>query len=360
MNNESYSGKAHGYRYESNDSLDTGGSFKKSPDEIVYKWTPSKQAKKLKLYKSMQYLAVSILAMLLSIFLMTFPSDFESEILQRIWGSFDYKTLFAVTGLGIGAVLFVVLQYQMFVNQKPLPSSFVDIDERASSSKIDQRLSELRQEFLQFKASRESGANNTQEEVAVDVPKAEFHQSSAIEYYINGLTKSLDMHIETSDKKASKLLDTGTMYLRRGIYFYVASIFVWQLVAHIWGVNKPLIYGVISCSLTFLVVEFLAAWFLRQYRSFIDSSVQFMKAKSVFDRYMLSYYAIKEFSVEGAEGMAESKIQILKVLAEEIKWPEALNSKSGNMNHMVEMFESLSGLLDKVKKVSSKNDQTIT
>lgn len=85
-----------------------------------------------------------------------------------------------------------------------------------------------------------------------------------------------------------------------------------------------------------------------------------MKAKSVFDRYMLSYYAIKEFSVEGAEGMAESKIQILKVLAEEIKWPEALNSKSGDMNHMVEMFESLSGLLDKVKKVSTKNDQTVT
>lgn len=358
MNNESHSGNAHGYRYQPNDPLDTEGSFFKNPDEVVYKWTPSKQTKKLKLYKSVQYLTATILAIFLSIFLITFPSDYEPNIPQRILGSFDYKTLVVLTGLGIGAILFVVLQYQMFVNHKPLPSSFLDIDERASSSKIDLKLSELRQGFLQFKASRDSGANNTQEGVAVDIPKAEPHKSSAIEHYINRLTKSLDMHIETSDKKASKLLDTGTMYLRRGIYFYVASIFAWQLIAHIWGVSKPLIYGVISCSLTFLVVEFLAAWFLRQYRSFIDSSVQFMKAKSVFDRYMLSYYAIKEFSVEGAEGMAESKIQILKVLAEEIKWPEA--SKPSDMNHMIEMFESLSGLLDKVKQVSTKNYQAVT
>ncbi|UPU92275.1 hypothetical protein M0766_26440 [Pseudomonas putida] len=238
MNNESHSGNAHGYRYQPTDSSDAEGSFFKQPDEIVYKWAPSKQAKKLKLYKSMQYLIATIFAVFLSIFLIAFPSDVESDILQRIFSSFDYKTLVVVTGLGIGAVLFVVLQYQMFVNDKPLPSSFVDIDERASSSKIDLRLSELRQEFLQFKASRDSGANNTQEEVAIDVPKAEFHESSAIECYINRLTKSLDMHIETSDKKASKLLDTGTMYLRRGIYFYVASIFVWQLVAHIWGLTS--------------------------------------------------------------------------------------------------------------------------
>ena len=360
MSNGYHNGNAHGFGHRPKDSLDAEGSFLKSSDEVIYKWTPSKRARKLKLYTSMQYLFATVIGVFLSIFLIAFPSDFESDILQRMWGSFDYKALVVATGLGAGAVLFAVLQYQMFVNKQPLSSSFVDIDERASSSKIDSRLSELRQEFLQFKASRDSGVNKTQEEAVVDVPKAEFHQSSAVEYYIHGLTKSLDMHIETSDKKASKLLDTGTMYLRRGIYFYVASIFVWQLVAHIWGVNKPLIYGVISCSLTFLVVEFLAAWFLRQYRSFIDSSVQFMKVKSVFDRYMLSYYAIKEFSVEGAEGMAESKIQILKVLAEEIKWPEALNSKSGDMNHMVEMFESLSGILDRVKKVSTKNDQAGT
>lgn len=356
MNNGYHSGNVHGSGYKPKDPLEAEGSFLKDSDNVVYKWTLSNRAKNRKFYRGIQYVLATVIAMLLSIFLITFPSDFESDILQKMWNLFDYKTLVVVTGLGVGAVLFVVLQYQMFVNQQPLSSSFVDIDERASSSKIDSRMTELRQEILQFKASRGSGANNTHEDAIVDFPKAEFHQSSAIESYIHGLTKSLEVHIETSDKKASKLLDTGTLYLRRGIYFYVASIFVWQLIAHIWGVNKQLIYGVISCSLTFLVVEFLAAWFLRQYRSFIDSSVQFMKVKSVFDRYMLSYYAVKEFSGEGVDGMAESKIQILKVLAEEIKWPEALNSKSSDMNHMVEMFESLAGILDKVKKVSTKND----
>jgi hypothetical protein len=82
-----------------------------------------------------------------------------------------------------------------------------------------------------------------------------------------------------------------------------------------------------------------------------------MRVKSVFDRYLLSYYAIKEFAVEGVEGSSESKAQILKVLAEEIKWPEPLNSKAGDMNHMVQMFESLAGVLDKVKKGPTKNEQ---
>ncbi|SFA81802.1 hypothetical protein [Pseudomonas sp. NFPP24] len=323
------------------------------PDNLNVEATTGINVSKAEFVRKMQLVVVAMVAGCLTLFLLLFPSDIESDILIRLLSNIDYKVFGVASILAVGFILFVVLQFQEYFSDRPLSSSFVDIDERASSNRVEAQISELRYEVQKIKAGQDNSVVSKRDDVE---SKAELHEFSAIEYYIHRLIKSLDKHIETSEKKASKLLDTGTLYLRRGIYFYVASIFLWQIIAHVWGVDKPLIYGVISCSLTFLVVEFLAAWFLKQYRSFIDSSIQFMKVRSVFDRYLLSYYAIKEFSIDEPEGNVESKAQILKVLAEEVKWPEALNSKSGDMNHMVQMFHSLSEILDKVKKISTKSE----
>ncbi|QLG94928.1 hypothetical protein HZF02_24635 [Pseudomonas yamanorum] len=327
-------------------------------DSTAYKSAPGVRVVKPEVKRNTNLALLMLVTACVTLFLILFPSDLDTDVLRKIFSRVDFKVFGVLLILSAGFVLFIVLQFQEYISGQATSSSFVDIDERASSNRIDAQISELRYEFLQFKATIDNDSVQTLDEAKVDENKVEVHEFSAIEYYIHRLIKSLDKHIETSEKKASKLLDTGALYLRRGIYFYVASIFVWQIVAHVWGVDKPLIYGVVSCSLTFLVVEFLAAWFLKQYRSFIDSSIQFMNVRSVFDRYLLSYYAIKEFSVDGSEGHAESKAQILRVLAEEIKWPEALNSKAGDMNHMVQMFESLAGILDKVKKSPSKSEQT--
>lgn len=357
MSNKHYNGDSQDFK-----DIPEGGPKPDNPNieatgSTPYKSAPGLRVVKRELVRTTHLALVMTVAACVTLFLLLFPSDIETDVLRRVFSGVEFKTVGVLLILAAGFVLFVFLQFQEYVSGQPAPSSFVDIDERASSNRIDAQVSELRYEFQQFKAAIDKEANQSLDE-AKDETKVELHEFSAIEYYIHRLIKSLDKHIETSEKKASKLLDTGTLYLRRGIYFYVASILVWQIVAHAWGVDKPLIYGVVSCSLTFLVVEFLAAWFLKQYRSFIDSSIQFMNVRSVFDRYLLSYYAIKEFSVEGSEGHAESKAQILRVLAEEIKWPEALNSKAGDMNHMVQMFESLAGILDKVKKAPSKSEQT--
>ncbi|MBC2381717.1 hypothetical protein HF257_10875 [Pseudomonas sp. WS 5106] len=323
-------------------------------EELSNKAVPDSRNSRADFVRKSQLIIASAVAACLTLFLLLFPSDIESDVLRRLLSGIDFKAIVVISILAVGFVLFVVSQFQEYLFKSEVTSTFVDIDERASLSKVEAQISELRFEILQVKAGQDSGAENQREDAD---SKVELHEFSAIEYYIHRSIKSLDKHIETSEKKASKLLDTGTMYLRRGIYFYVSSILVWQVVAHVWGVDKPLIYGVVSCSLTFLVVEFLAAWFLKQYRSFIDSSIQFMRVRSVFDRYLLSYYAVKEFSVGGVEGNVESKAQVLKVLAEEIKWPEAINSKAGDVNHMVQMFESLAGILEKVKKAPTKNEQ---
>lgn len=305
----------------------------------------------------LSFIGVLLFAISLSLFLLMFPSNDDIELFNRFFPDLDFKATAVIVGLGGGLVLAAVLQYEAFMDGRKSPLSFVEIDERASSRRLEFKIMELERQLKQLRAVK---SNETSPEKSAPVAESssdEVFEFSAIEHYIGRLTKSLDRHIELSEIKASKLLDTGTSYLRRGIYAYVISIGVWQVVAYYRGVDSSLIYGVISCSLAFLVVEFLAAWFLKQYRNFIDSSVQFMRVKSVFDRYMLSYYAVKEFSVDGAEGVAEAKAQVLKVLAEEIKWPEPLGTKAGDVNHMVQMFESLAGVLDKVKSGAVKNDK---
>lgn len=334
---------------------DVAGNFEKGARDVVYTWEPNVLIKKKNDYPRLELLIASMVAACLSIFLLIMPTDFTIELSKESLKSIDYKAVIAALGLALGVFLCYV-QYRESASPKRKPSSsFVDLDERASNRNFESQIFELKH---RLHTANSKGLDLADESPEVDVvdSQPDLRGFTSVESYIHAITKSLDRHIELSEKKASKLLDTGTMYLRRGIYFYVASIFVWQLIAHVWGVDKQLVFGVVSCSLTFLVVEFLAAWFLKQYRSFIDSSIQFMKVKSVFDRYLLSYYAVKEFAGEGSEDLVETKAQILKVLSEEIKWPEALNTKAADMNHMVQMFDSLAGVLEKMKKVSARNE----
>ncbi|MOA31964.1 hypothetical protein D3C78_1531500 [compost metagenome] len=50
------------------------------------------------------------------------------------------------------------------------------------------------------------------------------------------------------------------------------------------------------------------------------------------------------------------RAQMLKVLEEDVKWLEPAPQKSGDLNHMIAMFESVSGLVEKLK-VSAKGDK---
>lgn len=345
------------YREDLESEFESDGSFQKASDSVLYTWAPKRKTQKSKLYEKFQYFMATSIAFLISISLLFTPSSLDLSFIREAAGAIGAKEILVVFGLITILTIGVAAFVDYLKSVRRVPSSFVDLDERSNDKRMDLKIQMLKDSMLELKSSLGAEAVKEKEDERTDDAKTEFYELSSVEHYIHGITKSLDRHIELSEKKASKLLDTGTMYLRRGIYFYVASIFVWQVVAHVWGVDKQLIFGVVSCSLTFLVVEFLAAWFLKQYRSFIDSSIQFMRVKSVFDRYLLSYYAVKEFSNEESEGLAESKAQVLKVLAEEIKWPEALNSKAGDMNHMVQMFDSLAGVLEKMKKVSAKNEK---
>ncbi len=142
------------------------------------------------------------------------------------------------------------------------------------------------------------------------------------------------------------------IYIKNGIFFYVLCIVVWQVYAALSsGVTSFMIYGMVSCTLTFLVVEFLAAWFLRQYRSYVDASAHLVRVRSIFQRYLLSYLGMKEFAERDGSGLAKMRAEVLKVLSQEIKWPDPARGAKADFNHMNEMFDAVSQILVKAKDV---------
>ncbi|MEE4225624.1 hypothetical protein [Pseudomonas viridiflava] len=176
--------------------------------------------------------------------------------------------------------------------------------------------------------------------------------TDSFEVYVREIIVSLDTQVEWMERKGSNLLDRGRASLRNGIYFYVVSIVIWQLYA--WAsksVTDIMIYGIVSCSLAFIVMEFSAAWFLREYRAYVAASSHLEKVKSLYNRYLLSYLGIKAFASDDGAGLAKMRSELLKTLAQDVSWPEAGKGKSNDFNHMVEMLDSLSGFVSKAKGV---------
>ncbi|OSR87709.1 hypothetical protein BV329_01781 [Pseudomonas syringae pv. actinidiae] len=48
---------------------------------------------------------------------------------------------------------------------------------------------------------------------------------------------------------------------------------------------------------------------------------------------------------------------MLKVLEESVRWPELNALKTTDVNHMVQMFESVGGILDRVKELAVRKEK---
>ncbi|WP_454666656.1 hypothetical protein [Acinetobacter calcoaceticus] len=150
--------------------------------------------------------------------------------------------------------------------------------------------------------------------------------------------KSID-----SDKKASILLDNGKLYFITGITYFIIAIIFWQIyISYIGEFKTNHIYGIISTSLVFIFIQFISAWYLRQYKSFSDTSTYLTKIKSIFDKYMLIYLV----SVE--KGDKDFSI-LLEQLSSEIKWPETYLLKNADVNFAKEALETMTTMAQAFK-----------
>lgn len=170
------------------------------------------------------------------------------------------------------------------------------------------------------------------------------HLDTPFEDYVSKVVYALDARINLSENKAKELLSSGKAYLFWGIACYAVAIVLWQIAEHIWGYSHFLLFGMISTSVTFVVVEFLAAWFLKQYRSYVDSSIVYLSVRSAFNRYLLTYYAVNQFGSN-----PEALKVMVDLLSEEIKWPAHKDVASNDFNYMMESMGTVVNLIDKLK-----------
>jgi hypothetical protein len=220
---------------------------------------------------------------------------------------------------------------------------FVDVDDKRNIESSDLQLKILK-DLKSLKNQTNNLTTEKVEELLLKASEKKAKETSELfesfENYFNDIRGVLIEQAHTADKKASILLDKGTSYSRWGIIFFIVSIVAWQVLSWTTGFKEQYIYGIVSCSLLFIFIEFLSAWFLKQYRHFVDTSTYHIKVKSIFDKYMMSFLAIK--TLGGDSENQEAKYQsMLKVLEEDIKWPETYLLKNGDVSFAKEALETM-------------------
>lgn len=171
--------------------------------------------------------------------------------------------------------------------------------------------------------------------------------SNSFKEYFNHIIKNLELKSSDADKKASILLDNGKFYSMIGIFYFIISIIVWQFYISSVGFKTHHIYGIISSSLVFVFIEFLSAWYLRQYKSFSDTSTYLTKIKSIFDKYMLIYLISVEINENDFNVLLEQ-------LASEIKWPETYLLKNADISFAKEALETMTTMAQAFQKEVQK------
>lgn len=173
---------------------------------------------------------------------------------------------------------------------------------------------------------------------------------SFIDYFQKTISYLEDKSTD-SDKKASLLLDNGKRFSVAGIVFFILATIIWQFFISIAGEFKiQHIYGIISTSLVFIFIEFISAWYLRQYKSFSDTSTYLTKIKSIFDKYMLIYLVSSE------KGDKDFTI-LLEQLSSEIKWPETYLLKNADVSFAKDALETMTTMAQAFKsEVKNQNN----
>jgi hypothetical protein len=237
-------------------------------------------------------------------------------------------------------------------------SRFIDVDERRrsaipSTSAILRRLDALsvEQTSVDYDRIREI-ITETDSEFAQERDNS----LRTFSGYFERVVRTLEEKASDADEKASILLDKGTRYSRWGIAFYLASIVVWQVAAWFGGYRVELVYGVVSCSFLFAFIEFLSAWFLRQYRHFVDTSTYLIKVKSLFDRYLLAYLVAMESVPKAAAEQQNTVSRVIDMLSSDIKWPDTQILRRGDISFAKEAIEAMSGLAQHLNGLKSKSD----
>lgn len=198
---------------------------------------------------------------------------------------------------------------------------------------------EMKLEPVSEKPATETGA------YSYGAPSSE----TPFEQYISEVLRSLSAYAASSESTAEKLLDKGVAFMAGGLAFYVTAIIIWQVFANLTSPDTHVMYiGMAACSMTFVIIEFLAAWFFKQYRYYVEVSLSCLRVRSVYDRYLLGYYALKAFKEDSEVGARDKMMDVLK---EDVNWPTYKGSSANDFNYMMESMGAAHTSLEKIRKI---------
>lgn len=275
---------------------------------------------------------------------------------------FDFPFLLQRWGFPFAGTLLLIVSISFFMSDMRKrrllrDERFIDVDARGRYVSADDSLQPILRELRELKGTQHSVdydriAKLVEESRRSSAQRDDEALKSFIAYF-DSIRKVLEHKANIADEKASILLDKGTGYSKLGIIFFIFSIVGWQFLSWIHGFQVQFIYGIASCSVLFVFIEFLSAWFLKQYRHFVDTSTYLIKVKSIFDRFMLAYLAAGDFDQTDEKKNKPYASVVLELLSDEIKWPDSYLQKSADVSFARETMEALTDLV-KVLKAQSK------
>ncbi|AMS20538.1 hypothetical protein AYK59_10485 [Pseudomonas synxantha] len=323
-------------------------------DELEYArkeaWLTRKKAtaRSRKIYMTMLFVVLILLFTVIAR-VAPFSQTFRQEVI------FSWEFL-------IASALFVILiVYRIWSNGFIYDSiSFTELDER---NRYDHSRSAAGPLAAALAGALEAGRHEAEKVVKTTtgnkVDKVE-HSRKAVSGFdfvehMRSIIESLDYQIDYAEAKASRLLEVGRSFVRGGISLYILSIILWQGYLYYIGflLNPGIVIGMVSTTLIFLIMEFLGAWYLKQYRHYGDSAFSYMKVRSSYNKYMLAYCTILEFTTDDHSA---AKDDMLRVLSESENWPDIKEVNSNDFNYMLQSVEAMGTVFEKLKGVFGRSN----
>lgn len=286
---------------------------------------------------------------------------FSALKLEHFWGVLKQHTP-ETTGVVLMFLGILISRLLTANHQKPVSErKFIDVDRHSKEvQRFRNQISLLVNKISQLEKEKERAnfvkAQNSDSSGERKISSDATHPFCM---HFNALTSALSDKAANADQKASMLLDKGVIYARFGIGFYLVSVLMWQGLAWWRGFQIQFIYGIASCSLLFVFIEFFSAWFLKQYRQFVDTSTYLTKVKSIFDRYVLMFYLASDTEIH-AEKNKLTVSALTDVLKNEISWPDSYLLKTQDVGFAKDAISSLTEVgkaLVELKNSQSKSEK---
>ena len=175
--------------------------------------------------------------------------------------------------------------------------------------------------------------------------KGDLTENSLFKIYCAKNITKIQSQINHNQKKASELMRYGIIIIISGIVSYLAIIYFFVVVFLEVREFKPhYTYFMIAISLLFLFIQFLGGWFLKQYRKTLNNSLYLNNFKKSSDKYLLSYYAICEFTVKDDR----------KKLIRELLF--VINSDTSNLNQSIQDSKTENFASEVMSSINSLKD----